>query len=63
MTASEAPAAEELQRVVTYLQKRRADALRALRANVDGGADYWRWQGHAELSRQVLQMLGEEVPQ
>lgn len=50
--------------LITYLQGRRRDALRALRACTDGGsADYWRWQGHAELSRQLLERLGAEVPQ
>jgi hypothetical protein len=49
--------------VVTFLQTRRRDALRALRASTEAGADYWRWQGHAELSRQLLEKLGAEVPQ
>lgn len=49
--------------LIAFLQRRRTDSLRALRANVDGGADYWRWQGHAELSRQLLEKLGAEVPQ
>ena len=48
--------------IVEYLQKRRSDALRAIRA-CHGGPDYWRWQGHAELSRQLLERLGAEVPQ
>jgi hypothetical protein len=49
--------------LVSFLQGRRRDALRALRACTDGGsADYWRWQGHAELSRQCLELLGAEVP-
>jgi hypothetical protein len=48
---------------VSFLQRRRRDALRALRASTDSGADYWRWQGHAELSRQVLELLAAEVPQ
>lgn len=49
--------------IVTFLQGRRRDCLRALRACVDADADYWRWQGHAELSRQLLERLGAEVPQ
>jgi hypothetical protein len=51
------------EQAVEFLQRRRRDSLRALRACTDGGsADYWRWQGHAELSRQVLELLGAEVP-
>lgn len=49
--------------LIAYLQERRRDTLRALRANTSGGADYWRWQGHAELSRQLLEQMGAEVPQ
>jgi hypothetical protein len=49
-------------RLVDFLQGRRRDALRALLASTEAGADYWRWQGHAELSRQALELLGEEVP-
>lgn len=49
--------------LVTWLQARRRDTLRALRASTDAGADYWRWQGHAELSRQLLERLGAAVPQ
>ncbi len=49
--------------LITYLQGRRRDTLRALRACTDFSADYWRWQGHAELSRQLLERLGAEVPQ
>jgi hypothetical protein len=51
--------------LVGYLQRRRSDTLRALRANGGNGSriDYWRWQGHAELSRQLLERLGAEVPQ
>jgi hypothetical protein len=49
--------------LVTYLQGRRRDSLRALRASVEAGPDYYRWQGHAELSRQLLERLGAEVPQ
>ena len=48
---------------VAYLQQRRRDTLRALRASTDAGFDYWRWQGHAELSRQLLERMGAEVPQ
>ena len=48
---------------VIYLQRRRSDALRALRASTgDNAADYWRWQGHAELARQLLERLNAEVP-
>lgn len=54
---------EERARLVEFLKGRRRDTLRALRASTDAGADYWRWQGHAELSRQVLELLGEDVPQ
>lgn len=49
--------------LVAHLQQHRRELLVALRANVSGGADYWRWQGHAELSRQLLTRLGAEVPQ
>jgi hypothetical protein len=49
--------------MVAFLQGRRRDCLRALRASTDAGADYWRWQGHAELARQLLERLGAEVPQ
>jgi hypothetical protein len=49
--------------LVAFLQGRRRDCLRALRASTEAGADYWRWQGHAELSRQLLEKLGAEVPQ
>jgi len=48
--------------VVAFLQERRRDALRALRACTDLHSDYWRWQGHAELARQLLERLGAEVP-
>jgi hypothetical protein len=54
---------QQLADTVTYLQGRRRDCLRALRANTDAGPDYWRWQGHAELSRQLLERLGAKVPQ
>lgn len=53
----------ERERLVAFLQGRRRDALRALLACTDAGADYWRWQGHAELSRQLLEDLGAHVPQ
>jgi uncharacterized protein (DUF2461 family) len=49
--------------LIAYLQRRRADALRALRACTETSPDYWRWQGHAELSRQALELLDAEVPQ
>lgn len=49
--------------LITHLQEHRRATLRALRAHPDGsGGDYWRWQGHAELSRQLLERLGAEVP-
>jgi hypothetical protein len=50
---------------ITWLQNRRRDCLRALRASTgeSNQADYWRWQGHAELARQLLTRLGAEVPQ
>lgn len=48
--------------LVAYLQQRRRDSLRALRAANGNTPDYWRWQGHAELSRQVLELLKAEVP-
>lgn len=60
--AAEYPAEVALSDAVTFLQGRRRDTLRALRACVDADADYWRWQGHAELSRQLLERLGAEVP-
>jgi hypothetical protein len=56
-------AEEERAALVAFVKGRRRDTLRALRACTDSNADYWRWQGHAELSRQVLELLGEEVPQ
>jgi hypothetical protein len=49
--------------LVPFLRGRRRDCLRALRACTELNADYWRWQGHAELSRQLLERLGVEVPQ
>lgn len=49
--------------LITYLQQRRRDTLRALRASAGGTPDYWRWQGHAELSRQLLTRLDADVPQ
>jgi hypothetical protein len=52
----------DLAAVISYLQSRRRDSLRALRACTNLGGDYWRWQGHAELSRQVLELIGAEVP-
>lgn len=55
-------AAVTREELVAFLQGRRRDALRALRASTEAGADYWRWQGHAELSRQVLELLAAEVP-
>lgn len=48
--------------LVLFLQERRRDSLRALLACTESSPDYWRWQGHAELSRQALELLGEEVP-
>ncbi len=48
---------------VAYLQQHRREMLVALRASTEAGADYWRWQGHAELARQLLQRAGAEVPQ
>jgi hypothetical protein len=49
--------------LITFIQGHRRDALRALRASgAQSHADYWRWQGHAELSRQLLERLGAEVP-
>ena len=49
--------------LIAFLQGRRRDCLRALRACIEADADYWRWQGHAELSRQLLEKMGAEVPQ
>ena len=51
--------------LITFLQGRRRDCLRALRAMTGDSnqTDYWRWQGHAELSRQLLERMGAEVPQ
>jgi len=54
--------ADEMAALVRFLQRRRTDALRALRASIEAGPDYWRWQGHAELSRQLLERFGAEVP-
>jgi hypothetical protein len=48
--------------VIGYLLERRRNALRAIRACPDASANYWRWQGHAELSRQLLELYGEKVP-
>jgi hypothetical protein len=47
---------------VAWLQQRRRDALRAIRGSNEASADYWRWQGHAELARQLLERAGAEVP-
>lgn len=56
--------AERVNSLVRYLVDHRRATLRALRAHPSGsGGDYWRWQGHAELSRQLLTRLGAEVPQ
>lgn len=54
-----------LDELVVFVQGRRRDCLRALRASTgeSSQSDYWRWQGHAELSRQLLERLGAEVPQ
>ncbi len=60
--AAMVPAARE-DEIVAFLQGRRRDCLRALRACTESNADYWRWQGHAELARQLLERLGAEVPQ
>ena len=50
--------------LVAYLQQHRREMLTAIRASgCPADADYWRWQGHAELSRQLLTRLGAEVPQ
>jgi hypothetical protein len=49
--------------VVPHLQGRRRETLRVLRQCIDDNADYWRWQGHAEMARQLLERLGAEVPQ
>ena len=50
--------------LITFLQGHRRDCLRAIRAcHPENQSDYWRWQGHAELSRQLLGRLGAEVPQ
>lgn len=54
---------QTVEEVIAYLQQRRRETLRALRASVDANGDYYRWQGHAELSRQLLEHLGAEVPQ
>lgn len=49
--------------LIKFLQERRADSLRALlNCHPDNRADYYRWTGHAELSRQLLERLGAEVP-
>jgi hypothetical protein len=49
--------------LIEFLQEHRRKTLRAIRASTMGGTpDYWRWQGHAELSRQLLERLGAEVP-
>jgi hypothetical protein len=55
--------APDMAETIAYLQQHRREMLVALRACTDNGADYWRWQGHAELSRQLLTRLGAEVPQ
>lgn len=62
LTAAHSGREQQRARLVAFLQGRRRDSLRALLACTDTGADYWRWQGHAELSRQALELLGEEVP-
>jgi hypothetical protein len=49
--------------LIAYLQGRRRETLRVLRQSVEANSDYYRWQGHAEMSRQLLQRLGAEVPQ
>jgi hypothetical protein len=49
--------------LIAWLQRRRRDALVALRGSTEADADYWRWQGHAELARQLLERVGAEVPQ
>lgn len=36
----------------------RAQYVTALKQNTDGGADYHRWQGHAEARRQLSERLG-----
>jgi hypothetical protein len=48
--------------LVEFVQDRRRDCLRALRACTESSPDYWRWQGHAELARQLLERIGAEVP-
>jgi hypothetical protein len=54
----------DLDSTIAFLQGHRRDVLRAIRACPGSNkADYWRWQGHAELARQVLERLGAEVPQ
>jgi hypothetical protein len=53
-----------IEELVAYLQQHRRACLRAIGAcHPDRQADYYRWQGHAELSRQLLARLGAEVPQ
>lgn len=56
---------QPLGELIAYLQGRRRDCLQALRCMTgeSNQADYWRWQGHAELARQCLEQLGAEVPQ
>lgn len=48
--------------LIAHLQQHRREMLAALRACSWCDADYWRWQGHAELSRQLLERMGAEVP-
>jgi hypothetical protein len=49
--------------LITWLRKRRRDALCALEACPGATPDYWRWQGHAELARQLLELLGDGATQ
>lgn len=59
---TEAAAEGPLTDLITYIQEHRRKTVRALRASVEYGPDYWRWTGHAELARQLLERLGAEVP-
>ena len=56
------PPQDALASLIAFLQERRAASLRAIRACDTATTDYWRWQGHAELARQLLERLGAEVP-
>jgi hypothetical protein len=53
----------DLDELVSFLLQHRLACLRELGTSRRSSAGYHHWQGHIELSEELLERLGAEVPQ